>query len=76
MEELNVLHNNVIIKNDLDKLVKLNLKLPIELFECNKSGDVYNDTKYILDLDYKFKDEHGNIVELNNDYYRIVGLWN
>ena len=76
MEELNVLHNNVVAKNDLDNLVKLNLKLPIELFECNKSGDVYNDTKYILDLDYKFKDVHGNIVELNNGYYRIFGLWN
>lgn len=76
MAELNVLHNNVVAKSDLNKLVKLNLKLPIELFECNKSGDVYNDIKYILDLDYKFKDAHGNIVELNNDYYRIVGLWN
>lgn len=76
MEELNVLHNNVVAKNDLDNLVKLNLKLPIELFECNKSGDVYNDTKYILDLDYKFKDVHGNIVVLENEYYRIVGLLN
>lgn len=76
MEELNVLHNNVIVKSNLDKLTKLNLKLPIELFECNKYGDVYNDTKYILDLDYKFKDVHGNIVVLENEYYRIVGLLN
>ena len=76
MEELNVLHNNVVAKSDLDKLVKLKLKLPIELFECNKYGDVYNDTKYILDLDYKFKDVHGNIVVLENEYYRIVGLLN